>query len=197
MITRRKMSVPHPPLPAVLDLAWYLGLKDQVRLHNYGRDIDWAQSLKPVSDPFDFWAEYSWVVINSGMKNQIAEQIWKKVRPVVMNGGSAGSVFGHKGKCAAIDYVWKNRRRLLVRYHRVPNTDKLEWIGELPWIGEITKWHLAKNLGFDCAKPDRHLVRIAGEEGTHALCARLAEESGDRIATVDVVIWRAANLKLV
>ena len=60
----------------------------------------------------------------------------------------------------------------------------------------ITCWHLAKNYGHDCAKPDRYLTRIAGAEGTHDLCARLAKETGDRIATVDLVIWRAANLGL-
>ena len=73
----------------------------------------------------------------------------------------------------------------------------MAWLQTLPFIVPITVYHLAKNYGFDCAKPDRHLVRIAGAEGTHELCARLARETGDRIATVDVVIWRAANLKLV
>jgi len=73
----------------------------------------------------------------------------------------------------------------------------MAFLASLPWIGEITKYHLGKNLGtLDTAKPDRHLVRIAGAEGAHALCARLARATGDKVATVDVVIWRAANLGL-
>lgn len=74
---------------------------------------------------------------------------------------------------------------------------KVAYLRSLPWIGDITCWHLAKNYGHDVAKPDRHLVRIAGDEGVHGLCARLARESGDRVATVDLVIWRAANLGMI
>ena len=128
-------------------------------------------------------------------KYQIARQIWNRVRPVVESGSSASTVFGHKGKSAAIDYVWQNRDELLKKY--LAAEDKIEYLQSLPWIGVITKWHLAKNFGHDCAKPDRHLVRIAGEEGVHKLCFRLSEASGDRIATVDLVLWRAANLGLI
>lgn len=176
-------------------LAWYLEIKQQVAALGYAGEADWAQNLQPVTDAHTFWSEFAWVVLNSGMKEQIARQIWKRVRPAVEGGESAGTVFGHKGKSAAIDYVWANRDRLLAEYQAASN--KVEWCQTLPWIGGITKWHLAKNYGHDCAKPDRHLVRIAGTEGTHAMCARLSREAGDRIATVDVVIWRAANLGII
>jgi hypothetical protein len=176
-------------------LDWYLELKRQVIKAGYYWDVEWAQSLEPVNNSMVFWRDYSWVVINSGMKEQIARQIWRRVDLAIGNGESATSVFGHKGKASAIDYVWKNKHKLFREYQAA--ADKIEWCATLPWIGQITKWHLAKNYGHDCAKPDRHLVRISGKEGTHALCARLAHESGDRIATVDVVIWRAANLGLV
>ena len=51
----------------------------------------------------------------------------------------------------------------------------------------------------DVAKPDRHLVRISEVSGetAEALCQRLSDASGDRVATVDLVIWRAANLGVV
>lgn len=179
-------------IKATCSLAWYLAVKSQVASAGYAHEAEWAQSLVPVSDPHIFWTEFAWVVLNSGMKEQIARKIWNRVRPAVEAGLSAATVFGHKGKAEAIDFVWANRERLLAEYLAAP--EKLEWCESLPWIGGITKWHLAKNYGHDCAKPDRHLVRIAGAEGPHALCARLAADSGDRIATVDVVIWRAANL---
>lgn len=175
-------------------LAWYLAVKEQVANAGYSHEVTWAEALTPVADPLTFWTEFAWVVLNSGMKEQIARKIWTRVRPAVEAGQSAETVFGHKGKAAAIDFVWTNRERLLAEYQTA--SDKVTWCETLPWIGGITKWHLAKNYGHDCAKPDRHLVRIAGTEGPHALCARLAGASGDRIATVDVVIWRAANLGL-
>lgn len=179
---------------APCSLAWYLAIKQRVAELGYADEADWAQTLQPVADSHTFWGGYAWVVLNSGMKEQIARQIWNRVRPAVEGGASASTVFGHKGKSSAIDFVWANRDRLLTEYQAA--TDKIAWCETLPWIGGITKWHLAKNYGHDCAKPDRHLVRIAGEEGAHALCARLSKDTGDRIATVDVVIWRAANLGL-
>ena len=180
---------------AILKLETYKKLRSELNSLGYSHEIEWAQSVQPVSNALTFWREFAWVVLNSGMKNQVAQGIWNRVKPTVEAGDSASNVFGHKGKAAAIDYVWSNKHRLLAEYQEAD--DKLLWIEALPWIGKITKFHLAKNYGHDCAKPDRHLVRIAGAEGTHELCARLSLESGDRIATVDLVIWRCANLGLI
>lgn len=174
---------------------FYWWLRGEVLRMGYGEEITWSQNVQPVGDPLSFWCEYAWVVLNSGMKNTIARQIWERVRPRVMEGGSASEVFGHKGKADAIDKVWAEKETLLQEYLKAE--EKVEWLETLPWIGPITKWHLAKNFGHDCAKPDRHLVRISGSEGTAALCSRLAEITGDRIATVDLVIWRAASLGLI
>jgi hypothetical protein len=181
----------------MLTVAQYLALRGRVVAAGHQDMIDWSEGLGPVMDPDDFWEEYAWVVLNSGMREQIARQIWERVRPAVREGHGAGSVFGYAAKARGIDLVYAGRLSLLRTYRRTPDAEKMAWLRHLPFIGPITVYHLAKNFGFDCAKPDRHLVRIAGAEGTHALCARLARETGDRIATVDVVIWRAANLRMI
>lgn len=168
--------------------------RDLVRL-GYEPDIEWAENVMEVSSPLAFWREYAWVVLNSGMKNQVAERIWARVGPYVESGGRAADVFGHKGKAAAIDLVFANQVQAFRAYLAAP--DKIAYLQTLPWIGPVTCLHLAKNFGIDVAKPDRHLVRIAGEEGVATLCRRLASDSGDRVATVDYVIWRAANLGLI
>ncbi|GMN03051.1 hypothetical protein MTsPCn3_17820 [Erythrobacter sp. MTPC3] len=63
----------------------------------------------------------------------------------------------------------------------------------MPWIGPITVYHLAKNLGADVAKPDVHLERLArGDKTTsQTLCRRLSRWTGYRVATIDTVLWRA------
>lgn len=175
----------------------YIDLKAFLNVSGYADEIAWSETIKPVADPLAFWREFAWVVLNSGMKEQIARRIWNRVRPVVEDGASAFTVFKHKGKAAAIDYVWAERARLFNCYRACADDFKLDWLESLPWIGSITKYHLAKNYGHDCAKPDRHLVRISGTEGAHAMCARLSKATGDRIATVDLVVWRAANLGIV
>ena len=56
---------------------------------------------------------------------------------------------------------------------------------------------LAKNLGVDTAKPDRHLVRVAeatGYASPASLCEHLARMVGDTVAVVDLVIWRFATI---
>jgi hypothetical protein len=177
----------------------YLKLKEAIIQMGYERDITWIETLVPPQDPDIFWAEYAWVVLNSGMKSQIAEKIWHKVRPAVISGAGARSVFGHPGKAAAIDLVYRDRARLHAEYLALPAEKQLDWLRELPWIGPITCYHLAKNYAVDVCKPDRHLVRIAKEYGVtpDELCGKLAKETSSRVATVDMVIWRAANLELV
>ena len=79
-------------------------------------------------------------------------------------------------------------------FRRYLQTDDLIAFCEtLPWIGPITKFHLAKNLGSNVAKPDVHMLRLAKLSGTTAqeLCERLSRETGYRAATIDLILWRA------
>ena len=66
-------------------------------------------------------------------------------------------------------------------------------------MGDIIKYHWAKNLGVNCVKPDRHLKRIAKTFNTNPfdMCQKLSEITGDNLNTVDTVIWRSANLGLI
>jgi hypothetical protein len=159
----------------------------------HGPDREWAQNLKPPSSPEELALEHAWVVVNSGMRNTVARGIMDRVRPLLVTGQSVAPAFGHKGKCGAMEFVWRERGRLWADAVVLVGAELVEWCQGLPWIGPITKYHLAKNLGADVAKPDRWLERLARVEGlgVHDLCARLARDTGDRIATVDVVLWRA------
>jgi hypothetical protein len=163
----------------------------------YASEIEWAEGVKAPENAEDFAGEAVWVILCSGMKEQIARKISDKVWGAIRDGQPVRSVFGHDGKAAAIETIWRDRERLFQSF-KLAN-DKVEFCQRLPWIGGITKWHLAKNYGVDCAKPDIHLSRLATHYGTTPanLCAALAKSSGDRIATVDLVIWRACNLEII
>lgn len=154
-------------------------------------DIEWAESCAPPTDPEDFASEAIFVICNSGMKNTIARNIYRKVMEAIDAGMSASAAFGHPGKAAAIDDIWSRRREIFEGYMRAP--DKLEFCASLLWIGEITKYHLAKNFGAQVAKPDVHLKRLADREGVSAqtLCERLSAQTGYKIATIDTLLWRA------
>ena len=106
-------------------------------------------------------------------------------------GQSASSVFGHPGKAPAIDWIWERRHELFEHYGAAEH--KLAFLETLPWIGPVTRYHLAKNLGADEAKPDVHMERLARRDrtSTRTLCRRLARQTGYRIATIDSILWRA------
>ena len=180
-----------------MDIDTYLNLKRQVILRGYQDDITWCETVGPCASADDFFSEFSWAVLNSGMKEQIARKIWARIRAAIARGDAVSSVFGHPGKAKAIQDVLARKEELFRGYRDAE--DKLTYLESLPWIGPITRFHLAKNFGLDVCKPDRHLVRISLLYNTtpEAMCLALSELSGDRIGTVDYVIWRAANLGLV
>ncbi len=163
----------------------------------FGDDYAWSQSVRLPTTPEAFACEYVWVVLNSGMRSTVARKIMDRVWPRLLSGASVSGVFGHRGKSAAIESVWRHRAEYFACLAAVATgADLVSWCETLPWIGKITKFHLAKNLGADVAKPDRWLERLARAEGetVDELCGRLARETGDRVATVDVVLWRACSV---
>lgn len=154
-------------------------------------DIEWAESLALPCDADCFAREAIFVICNSGMRFTVAQGIYSRCMDALDSGRPVISVFGHAGKVHAIETIWRNRVELLAAFLKAD--DKLDFLVRLPWIGDITKYHLAKNFGIDVAKPDVHLQRIADLEGcsAQALCERIAAETGLRVATVDTLLWRA------
>lgn len=196
----------------------YLEIRTAVVAAGYADEIEWAEGLQPPSCPVAFALELGWVVVNSGMRFRVADGLWRGdkargrigIAALLQAGRSAGEEFRHAGKVAALDHLWQHREVLLGEFLSIATDDaRIDWLGSLPWIGPITRYHGAKNLGVDTAKPDRHLARLAGRPdwatakitdlypAVMALCRPLAEASGDRIATVDMVLWRAAELGIV
>jgi hypothetical protein len=169
----------------------FLLLENALRARGYGPMIDWSQSIEPPTDADDFASRVIYVICNSGLRVTIAAPIAEACVTVLREGRSATEVFGHARKAAAIDLIWRERHTLFEQYRRA--IAKLDFLAGLPWIGPVTKHHLAKNLGATAAKPDVHLIRLANAEGTTParLCRRLARLTGYKISTVDSVLWRA------
>jgi len=178
----------------ILNRNYYKEIVDKLRSAGYADEIEWARNIKPCTSSWEFAYDCIWVILNSGMKNQVAQKIWERIKTAWKEDKPTSSAFGHKGKVSAIDYIRANRDRLFWEYNH--SEQPIEFLKSLPWIGEITCWHLAKNLGYDCVKPDRHLVRIANEHNMSPaeLCNWLADREGERVATIDTIIWRACNL---
>jgi hypothetical protein len=172
-----------------------LELVQRLRAAGYADDdIAWAESLTEPTNATDFALEIIFVICNSGMRFTVARGIYDRVRFALLHGGSATTAFGHAGKANAINYVWRLKHSLFGDYFAA--ADKLAFIEALPWIGGITKYHVAKNFGLPYAKPDVHLERLARTFDTtpQALCEELAKASGYKVATIDTLLWRAAAI---
>lgn len=164
----------------------------------------------------DFFRQYVYVVLNSGMQNQIAEEIynrfWKRFTGIDnINAGhlyhididwcnidAAANEIGHPGKRKAVRECFYRYRQWFGKLCTLKSLyEKLDFLETLPWIGPITKYHLARNLGLDVAKPDRHLQRIAeyyNFDDVQRMCEHISALTNDRVGVVDLVLWRAMNL---
>lgn len=71
---------------------------------------------------------------------------------------------------------------------------------DLPWMGLANRRYLAKNLGFDLAKNDRHLTRLAGQyrysadaSGVQRFVEDVACCVAERVSVVETVLWNTCE----
>lgn len=152
------------------------------------KEIEYVRDILPFNKITreQFISEYIWVVLNTGMKEQVARKIYDKF----MSGYNFDEI-RHPQKKKAILKVCADMDKYFV------GIIGLEELEKLPFIGPVTKYHLARNLGMDVAKPDRHLVRLAEHHGyndVQKFCADIGNIVSERIGVVDVVLWRYCNL---
>lgn len=152
--------------------------------------------------PERFWSEYVWTVYASGFNAKVlstkfealmnAVGPWDWTQPNLWVSKRVMHIIAHPRKCEA---VLRCRTYLISmgwdafcsEYCLSP-----EDLKELPYIGRITCYHIARNLGVDCVKPDLHLVRLSTRysfENPEAMCAYLAGLSDERIGVVDFILW--------
>lgn len=179
----------------------FLGVVKALQIRGYARDdIEWSVNCRLPRSADIFACEVIFVICNSGMKNTVAQTIFHRVMAALKRGVPVGKVFGHARKAAAIEYLWRDRKRLRLELRKAAKEGwMLEYCGTLPHIGPVTKYHVAKNFGAQVAKPDVHLQRLADREkvSPQALCERLARQTGYRIATIDVLLWRACAVGVI
>jgi hypothetical protein len=192
----------------------YSQIKSEVIHRGYGREITW-QSERDFSDSTeaDFLRESAWVILSSGFRETVAGRLFPRISESFMYWRCARSIvnnlddcvkralryFRHEGKINAIASAVVRIDEM--GYDRVKQSMERDPIGTLTqfsYIGPVTAYHLAKNLGIQVAKPDRHLVRMSsalGYCGVSDMCLDFSQSSGDCIAVVDIVLWRYATIQ--
>jgi hypothetical protein len=192
----------------------YMDAKEAVLAAGFANEVDWQDGLRACDlTESAFLREYAWVVFSSGFRETVlrakfpalcqafgefssARNIWSHRARCRRQ---ALSVFGHRGK---VEAVLECSRVICAEGFDAMRPDLtcrgVEFIRELPYMGPITSLHLAKNIGLEVVKPDRHLVRIAEHCGYGSpleMCAAIRDLVGDALSVIDVVIWRYATIE--
>eukprot|EP00771_Trimastix_marina_P003151 gnl/Trimastix_PCT/4360.p1 GENE.gnl/Trimastix_PCT/4360~~gnl/Trimastix_PCT/4360.p1 ORF type:complete len:206 (+),score=12.01 gnl/Trimastix_PCT/4360:27-644(+) len=157
----------------------------------HAADVEWINSRTELVESFDdFYAEYAYVVVASGFRGAVAAKLTPQLVACRGNLARMLTILRNKSKCEALAKMWKMRRKWGELRASLTSVDRLE---ELPRIGPVVKWHLARNIGLvSCAKPDLHLVRFAKEhhwDDAQQMVRALAEEYGLPVGTADFYLW--------
>lgn len=156
----------------------------------------------------DVLREAAWVILCSGFRERIVRRVFDHISLCFCDWESAAAILAADPTCrTAAMASFRNRVKLsaIVGCARHINhwgfaafkdavlADPIPELQRLPHIGPVTAWHLAKNLGCDVAKPDRHLARVSfalGFHDTDHFCTDVAKASGERKNVIDLIVWR-------
>lgn len=191
----------------------YLCAKDFVFLQGFGNEVEWQRSRRiENASETDFLRESAWVVMAGGMRESVVRRCftgvteafrgWVNAKIINSNRTAcirmALSYFNHAKKIEAIaDIALHVDRTGFEQVKHDLQKAGVPYLQEFPFIGPVTSYHLAKNLGLDVVKPDRHLVRIAdalGYSSPTTMCVELAAITGERLSVIDIIMWRYATL---
>ena len=199
--------------PAHLYAKAYYIAKKAVLDEGYADEVDWQYwaSLDTLDEP-TFLREAAWVILCSGMREKVVSDKFEAISRAFLYWTSAWDIvenaapcerdalvhFGNVRKIGAIAQMAKMVSQLgLEEIVCNLRSQGVPYLERFPFIGPVTAFHLAKNIGLPCAKPDRHLANIAdrlGYDDAHALCSEIAGVTDEPIPVVDIVLWRFATL---
>ena len=172
-------------------------------------EVEWQRRV--TLDDFtesDVLREMAWVVLCSGFRESVVRKVFDYISLCFCDWESAEAIidsdpacriaalasFGNESKINAIvQAAYLVQEQGFEYFKAAVVLNPLVELRRLPFIGPITVFHLAKNLGLDVAKPDRHLNRVADRLGfadADHLCTEIARVTGEQRNVVDILIWR-------
>lgn len=180
--------------------------------HGYEDQINWLEDLLK-EQPYksigwqQFFTEYTWVVFTCGFRADIVRKYWEDIRTALrdfdirqvreMNFETLleNMPIKNKQKIRAIiktshmiDEEWFKSLRSSKSWQEVRDV-----LIKLPFIGNVTVWHIMRNLGVDCFKPDRHIENLASllKMDSGMVFQIITGETETYIGVADYILWRA------
>jgi len=191
----------------------YGAARQHVIAAGYLAEIAWQQSrdIEAVTET-EFLTQFAWVVLAAGFRDAVVRQKFPGILSAFKDFSSARAIMHQELECRkAALAAFGNRRKIdsiLVAAQRVAKdgfdvikarltNGDVPYLQTFPFMGPATSYHLAKNLGMDVVKPDRHLLRIThatGYDSPERMCRDIGTFVGERLSVVDLVLWRYATL---
>ena len=192
----------------------YWFAKEVVMEKGYREEVLWQENLDFQDlDERTFLKEIAWVILSSGMREKVVRSLfpaisacfydWESSRRIVRNRRTcltkALRNFNNRPKISAI--VTAAKRIDESGFQEIKENilrDPSGTLTSFDFIGPVTYFHLAKNIGLRVAKPDRHLVRMSRMEGyddVQDFCRQISIATGDSIPVVDIALWRFATIE--
>ena len=117
--------------------------------------------------PEEFAYEVFYVICVAGFKQDYAKKMCENIikfiekKQGIISFESLSTIYGNKNKVKAILKVWENRQAYQQKFYSINDiNEKVDFLATLPHVGNITKFHLARNLGLDFVKYDIWIQRL-------------------------------------
>jgi hypothetical protein len=191
----------------------YFFAKKYVISKGYFNEIDWQNRINyHLLTEQDFLQEIAWVILASGLNDKVVQVKFPFIKKSMLEFKSANLIvenkiecfdnaiqqFNHSGKINAI--IRAAEKLAIESFEKVKSfidSDGIKYLKTFNYIGDVTSYHLAKNIGLNFAKPDRHLSRMSialGFSSPAELCKRISDEFEEKMSIVDLILWRYATL---
>lgn len=181
-----------------------------------GLDARYSDSILHVDDVTEslFLRELAWVILSSGFKEKVVRKIFPHISLCFCDWETAEEISRNRNVCesTALD-VFKSKNKIkaiadgaslindlgFLEIKNRMSVDVLSTLRMFPFIGPITVFHLAKNIGYDVSKPDRHIVRLGNKHGyddANEFCLAVSRMTELSVSFVDTIMWRLSEMGL-
>jgi hypothetical protein len=174
-----------------------------------GAELQWQRqaALEEFTET-DLLRETAWVILCSGFRERIVRRVFDHISLCFCDWESASAILDADPRCRmAAMASFRNPAKLgaivtaalqvneqgFPAFKQAVLAAPLTELQRLPYIGPVTVRHLAKNLGLNVAKPDRHLARVSlalGFDDADQFCTAVAKVIGERRNVIDLIVWR-------
>ena len=210
-----------------IDRGVFCALEDYIISNGLGSDKDDFTVIRdrlkcpPMLDADAFAEEVAYVILASGFRQKVAKAKFAEIMGFIRTHSESDVVeanllpiFGNVHKVRAICSVWRDRQKWRDGFYAIPVADvdgRLDYLESMPYIGRITRNHIARNLGMNKVKYDVWIQRLGvalygrGDEQVSSpvtdevrcacdtMFAEISVATGLPIGYIDVVLWKACQ----